>query len=63
MKDRRDIAPYHYSDDWSINTSITMMKIYRRILDINPNFKRQSRFQQRIQRKRATCRLNQRSTR
>lgn len=63
MRDRADITPYHYSEDWSVNTAITMMKIYRRILNINPSFKRQSRFQQRIQRKRAARQLKRSPTR
>ena len=56
MKARLDIRPYSHSADWSVNLSITMRKIHKRILRIDPNYKPLSRFQARLKRKQAARR-------
>ena len=53
MKDRADITPYHFSDDWHVNLVITMRKLYKRLLKSDPSFKPMSRFQKRSRSARA----------
>lgn len=48
MKERRDIKPYMFSPDFGVNTSLTMAKIRRRILNINPSYSLNTRYQRKI---------------
>ena len=45
MKQKPDLKPYWHSADMGVNCSLTMRKIYKRIHDVNPAYKPQTRFQ------------------
>lgn len=53
MKPRRFISPYMGSSDSSINASLTLLKVYKRIRAIDPEYKPTSRYQARLKNKRA----------
>lgn len=53
MKPRRFISPYMGSSDISINASLTLLKVYKRIRMINPAYTPPSRYQARLKNKRA----------
>lgn len=57
MKQRADIVPYMYSADMSVNASISLAKIRKRIFMVNPNYKPLSKYQARLKSKRAARRL------
>lgn len=57
MKPRRDITPYMGSSDMSVNASLSLGKIYKRIRSINPASKPCSRYQIRLKNKRAARRI------
>lgn len=53
MKERRDISPYMFSTDISVNASLTFAKIRNHIRHINPGYKPCSRYQIRLKSKRS----------
>lgn len=57
MKPRREITPYMGSSDISINASLTLLKVYKRLRMINPAYKPSSRFQARLKNKLAARRM------
>lgn len=57
MKPRRDITPYMGSADNSINASLTLGKLYKRIRLIDPARKPSSRYQARLKNKLAARRM------
>lgn len=57
MKPRRDITPYMGSADNSINASLTLGKLYKRIRLIDPTHKPSSRYQARLKNKLAARRM------
>lgn len=56
MKPKRDITPYMASSDNSINTTITLLKVYKRLRMLNPAHKPASRYQARLKNKQAARR-------
>lgn len=58
MKPRRDITPYIASADNSINASITLLKVYKRIRTIDAIYKPASRYQARIKSEQAARRAS-----
>ncbi len=56
MKQRRDIVPHMHLADMTVNISLTLAKIRKRIRMINPNYKQGSRYQARLKHKRAARR-------
>ncbi len=48
MKPRRDITPYMASVDSSTNTTLTLLKLFKRIRTIKPTQKPVSRYQSRL---------------
>lgn len=54
MKPRRDVSPYMASADMSVNVSLSLAKIRKRIRTINPAYKPCSRYQARLKNKRAS---------
>ena len=57
MKPRRDITPYMGSSDVSVNASLTLGKLYKRIRMIDPAHKPSSRYQARLKNKQAVRRM------
>lgn len=57
MKPRRDITPYMGSSDVSVNASLTLGKLYKRIRMIDPARKPSSRYQARLKNKQAARRM------
>lgn len=57
MKPRRSITPYMGSTDMSINASLTLLKVYKRLRTINPAHKPSSRFQARLKNKLSARRM------
>lgn len=57
MKPRRDITPYWLSSDMTVNASLSIMKIRKRIRVVNPAYKPSSRYQARLQNRRAARRM------
>lgn len=57
MKQRRDIVPYFFSPDMAVNASLSLGKIRKRIRMINLPYKPSSRYQWRLQHKRAARRM------
>jgi hypothetical protein len=57
MKPRRDITPYMASSDNSINATITLLKVYKRVRTIDPTHRPASRYQARLKNKQAARRL------
>lgn len=57
MKPRRDVAPYMASADMSVNASISLRKIYKRIRLIDPTYKPSSLYQARLKNRLATRRM------
>ncbi|TAN76322.1 MAG: hypothetical protein EPN14_08000 [Gallionella sp.] len=58
MKPRPFISPYMGSLDSSINASLTLAKLYKRIRTIDPTHKPGSRYQARLKHKRAERRAH-----
>jgi len=56
MKPRRDLVPYMASKNESVNASITILKLFKRIRTINPAYKPCSRYQARLANKQAARR-------
>jgi hypothetical protein len=56
MKPRRAITPHMSNPDESINRSITIMKIHKRLRSIRPSYKPCSLYQSRLMHKRAARR-------
>lgn len=56
MKPRRDVMPYMGSSDMSVNASLSMLKLYKRIRLIDPTRKPVSRYQARLKNKLAARR-------
>jgi hypothetical protein len=57
MRQKPDISPYMFSADMSVNVSLTLNKIRKRIRMINPAYKPTSRYQLRLKHKRAARRI------
>ena len=57
MKPRRDITPYMGSSDASVNASLTLGKLYKRIRLIDPARKPSSRYQARLKSRQAARRM------
>ena len=53
MKPRHDITPYTNSTDRNVNASISLLKIYKRLRDVDATYKPSSRFQARLKNKQA----------
>jgi hypothetical protein len=53
MKQRRDVTPYMSSADDSINASLSLLKLYKRVRSISATYKPGSRYQMRLKHKRA----------
>ena len=53
MKQKSDVSPYIFSKDMSVNTTLSMNKIRKRIRMINPAYKPTSRYQARLKNKRS----------
>ncbi|MFA6972596.1 MAG: hypothetical protein WC208_14530 [Gallionella sp.] len=56
MKPRRAITPHMTSSDMTINARLTIMKIHKRLREIDPAHKPASRYQARLMHKRAARR-------
>lgn len=56
MKPRRDVYPY-FSPDKTVNVSLSLAKIFKRIRTVDPTYKPTSRYQARLKNKRAVRRL------
>lgn len=56
MKPIRNLVPYMASKDASVNASLTMLKLFKRIRLLNPNYKPSSRYQMRLANKQAARR-------
>lgn len=63
MKQRRDITPYMFSESMSVNCSLSLAKLYKRIRLINPAHKPGSRYQARLKSKRAWRRIQRHTVR
>ena len=57
MKPRRDVTPYMGSTDNSINASLSLAKLNKRIRMIDPTHKPGSRYQARLKHKLAARRM------
>jgi len=57
MKPRRDVTPYMGSTDNSINASLSLAKLCKRIRMIDPTYKPGSRYQARLKHKLAARRM------
>lgn len=57
MKPRRDITPYMGSSDMSVNASLSLGKIYKRIRSIDPAYKPSSRYQIRLKNRQAARKM------
>lgn len=57
MKPRRDITPHMGSTDNSINASLTLLKVHKRLRAIDPAYKPSSRYQARLKNKQSVRRL------
>lgn len=57
MRPRRDVTPYMASSDNSINASLSLAKLYKRIRTINPAHKPGSLYQARLKSRQAACRM------
>lgn len=57
MKPRRDVAPYMGSSDMSVNASLSLGKLYKRIRSINPASKPTSRYRARLLNKQAARKM------
>lgn len=57
MKPRRDITPYMGSTDSSINASLTLGKVFKRLRMIAPTHKPSSRYQGRLKNRLAASRM------
>lgn len=53
MKEKRMMAPYMHSTDLAVNVALTMARLNRRILDVNPAYVRPTKYQLRVKRKAA----------
>jgi hypothetical protein len=56
MKPIRNITPYMGSADSSVNASLTLLKVFKRIRSIDPAYTPPSRYQARIKSKQSTRR-------
>lgn len=63
MKPIRPIVAYTGSADISINASLSLLKVYKRIRTFNPEYKPTSRCQARLKSKQAARRLKLRIVR
>lgn len=57
MKPRRDIAPYIASTNMSVNASLSLGKLYKRIRTIDPACKPSSRYRTRLLNRQAARKL------
>ncbi|MBI5431160.1 MAG: hypothetical protein HY938_12005 [Nitrosomonadales bacterium] len=57
MRQKPDVSPYMFSTDMSVNVSLTLNKIRKRIRMANPAYKPTSRYQGRLKHKRAARRI------
>lgn len=57
MRPRRDISPYMGSRDPNVNASLSLLKIYKLVRTIDPEYKPTSHFQARLKSKRAERRI------
>lgn len=48
MKQRRFVTPYMGSRDINVNSSLSLLKVYKRIRTIDPEYKPGSRYQARL---------------
>ena len=48
MKPRRDITPYMGSRDPNVNASLSLLKVYKRIRTIDPEYKPGSNYRTRL---------------
>ncbi len=56
MTPRRDITPYMGSSDMNVNASLSLLKVYKRLRTVAPEYKPGSRYQAQHQCKRSTRR-------
>lgn len=57
MRQKPDVSPYMFSKDMSVNATLSLNKIRKRIRMANPAYKPTSRYQARLQNKRAARRI------
>ncbi len=57
MKPRRPIVPYTGSTDISINASLSLLKIYKRLRSYDPTYKPTSLYRMRLKHRQAARRL------
>ena len=57
MKPIRDLKPYMGSADDSINASLSLLKLFKRVRLLDPAYTPSSRYQMRLKHKRAVRRM------
>jgi len=57
MKPRRDLTPYMGSTENGINATLSLLKVYKRLRTISPEYKPCSKYQARLKHRQAARRM------